>query len=123
MNNSPLPVNQLTIGGIVYAISYHEKIGKGKRKLYGDITYENAEIRIATYAQQVQRQTLLHEAIHGVLAHAGIYNHDENLIDIIANGLHQVLINNPEFVRLFEQTNLTREFVKQYGIVNNPFNG
>lgn len=98
-----LKINHLHIGGITYRVIYLEEIrNDDDRRLYGDIKYENAEIRVALHDQQVQLNTLIHEAIHGILNHAGITEHDEKTIEIVANGLMQVLAANPQLRGCFD---------------------
>lgn len=96
MNDTIRP-SKLRIGGINYKIAYQPNIKSEDGKLlYGDICYETSTIRInEDHSGPVQLATLLHEAIHGILNHAAITDHDERTVEIVANGMNQVLMDNP----------------------------
>lgn len=47
-----------------------------------------------------KRVTILHEVIHSILRYAGNkLKKDENFIEMMANGIYQVLKENPEVVK------------------------
>jgi Zn-dependent peptidase ImmA (M78 family) len=99
--NKEEQTQKLKIGGIVFTVVYETDIKNSKgRTLYGDISYQTAVIRINSDTDEnVQKVTIIHEAIHGILNHAGITKHGEKVIEIIANGIHQVLIDNPDLLK------------------------
>jgi hypothetical protein len=98
-------IRQLRIGPYIYRVEYVDGLrADDDTRLAGNIEYERAVISIDQNSiEAVQLVTLFHEVIHGILANAGITHHKERLIDAIATGLVQVLIDNPalaeEFVR------------------------
>lgn len=63
---------------------------------YGLIDYAQQTIVIKSgIAPTAARVTLWHEIIHGVLYNLGYVNHDEEMVDGLAHGIVQVLIDNP----------------------------
>jgi len=69
------------------------------RDLYGEIDYVERKIRISTAQPEAARlPTYWHEVIHGILAQAAMHkqNNNEQLVTILANGIVQVLQDNPE---------------------------
>ena len=100
MSNEPLAIPSLRIGGIDFQISYEQEVrNKDDQLLYGQIAYEDALIRLTLHPPQIQLATLLHEAVHGILNHAGIHEHDEHLINVISNGIYQMLADNADLLQ------------------------
>jgi len=67
--------------------------------LYGEIDYVACQIRICTEPSEEHRlPTYWHEALHAILTHATMHKQsgNEQLIAILANGIVQVLQDNPE---------------------------
>lgn len=67
----------------------------------GNVFQSSGEIEIKKdqefYAEKI---TVLHEIIHCILYHAGSkLKKDEDFIEMVANGIYQVLKENPEVVR------------------------
>ena len=105
-----LPIQQVRIGGIDYKVVYRDEIrNKDDVLLYGDITYEKARIRLALAPTQVQLAVLIHEAMHGILHHAGIHEHDEKTIDVLSNGIYQVLADNADLLAALTTKRFARE--------------
>lgn len=92
------PITQLRIGGIAYRVAYEPDLrNDDDRKIYGAADYPSATITIAEgHDPQVQFVTLMHEALHCILNHAGISEHDEHLIEVMANGIVPLLKDNPQ---------------------------
>ena len=68
--------------------------------LNGQIIYHRMTIELnANLPVAFQPIVLLHEAIHGVLSHAGI-EHDEGTVQALGYGLVDLLRDNPDLVRL-----------------------
>lgn len=72
--------------------------------LLGEIdTVEHCIRVLPTLNPMALKHVLYHEVIHGILSHAGIMEHDELVIDAIANGLVQVFRDNPWLVEMERQ--------------------
>ena len=95
----------IKIGGIDYDYTEVEDLGETEDgETIGNISYRDAEIQIkAGLKPQVKAVTVLHEVIHGIMAHGGALEQDESFIDMLAYGLHQVLKDNPTLVRLINE--------------------
>jgi hypothetical protein len=93
------PAQTVKIGPHRYKVEEIERLvsGDGTQPLYGEINYSRGVIRIEKgLAGSYKRQTVWHEALHGILEGAGIReDHDERMIDAIATGIVQVLQDNP----------------------------
>lgn len=86
----------IRIGSVSYAVRLVEELAGDSRALYGDINYGRCRIRVsADMDAQVQRVTLWHEVLHGILNNAAITEHPEQLIGALAHGIIQVLNDNP----------------------------
>ncbi len=74
------------------------------RRLYGQIDYSKMQIELEKDMQPPMRTAVLvHEVIHGILAQAGVEDHDEQLIDILTFGFIGVMRQNPELAKLVAQ--------------------
>ena len=64
--------------------------------LLGEIDTVNLTIRLMPdMPMPMVARVMLHEIIHGILENAGINEHDEQIVDAIANGFVQVFRDNP----------------------------
>jgi len=106
-----MPPNKLYIGGITYRIAEIERLlaDDGRRKLSGNIRYDECEIRIeAGMDVQSTRQIIWHEVLHGILTQAGHCDAiKEQIIDALAYGIVDVLKQNPWLRAKGEQSNPT----------------
>ena len=87
--------------GTTYTVKHCESIDADGNELAGQIIYNSAEIEIAYgMPPDVERLTVLHELIHGVLAHTGHSKHcrNEDLVEAVSNGLVYLLRHNPALV-------------------------
>lgn len=87
------------IGGKTYRIEQTTRLDLGKLNCSGEIDYMNLEIRIVPAAQERMEVVLLHELTHAIFDHLGHVNHDEKLIDELANALHMVIKDNPDMFK------------------------
>lgn len=87
----------IQIGPFAYEVERVERLySSDHTPLYGDIDYAALRIRLAAEQHpRVQLATLWHELIHGVLTNAGLTDHDERLVDLIAVGVVDLLRQNP----------------------------
>ncbi len=86
------------IGPITYRVKLAKKVlrhnGQG---LDGQIDYGQARITIRKGIDpQVTKLVLWHEIIHGIFSNAGMSKQDEQMIEILASGIVDVLASNPE---------------------------
>jgi hypothetical protein len=93
-------LKRLKIGPINYRIKKVSKLNNGSSRLYGQIEYSQDIIRIAKDNKpQKARQSLWHEALHGILFNAGYRDEDEQLVDILASGIMEIINENPKMGR------------------------
>ena len=101
--------NNLYIGGMAYQIVEIERLiaDDGRRKLTGNIRYDECEIRIeAGMEAQATRQIIWHEILHGILTQAGHQEAmKESAVDALAYGIVDVLKQNPWLRAKNEQSN------------------
>jgi hypothetical protein len=92
-------LDAIKIGGIRYTVLADNRLIDSLRS--GEMRHMRAEIAVLPDATpELLPQTLWHEVLHGVLLHAGIKDHDETQIDVIAYGIVQVLRDNPALVEM-----------------------
>lgn len=59
---------------------------------FGQIDYKECEIRInKDMAEEVKKETICHEMIHGIFVHLGYsdYANDEQLVQALGNAIYQ----------------------------------
>ena len=91
--------DKLRIGGVDYAVQYEERLNNGTNLAYGHIDFHKALIRLAPDLQteQGEKQTLLHEMLHGIAKHFELaVGDDEDTIDKLSKGLYMVIEDNPD---------------------------
>ena len=90
--------DSIRIGGIEYPVVYKEHLDDGSRLLYGQIDYDECEIRLSTKhgcGHEFRCLTLWHEILHGVRNHAGMeIDNEEAIVEMFAKGIYQVLQDN-----------------------------
>ena len=85
------------IGHVDYRVHVQHKPKVKGRLVDGRIRYSRARITVARHlGPQAARLTLWHEIMHGILTHAGLTDQSEQVIEALANGVVQVLRDNPE---------------------------
>lgn len=93
----------IKIGGTVYPVIDKEDLHDNHKELYGWIKFNTMEILIDTDLGPQARYTVLwHEIVHGVLQHAGIEDHNEQMVCALGYGIVQVLRDNPELLALLK---------------------
>ena len=89
-------MDKLRIGAIDYSVKRVKRLWD-KTHNSGEIHYFDSEIILdKSLDKQQTRQTLWHEIIHAVLFNGSYNDHDEQMVQIISNGIVQVLRDNPE---------------------------
>jgi len=85
---------KLKIGAVKFEVVEVEGLKAGKIELNGRIKFEGETISYDKALSSDKRKiTLLHEIVHGIINHAGGV-HNERQIEMMANGLHQVFMEN-----------------------------
>jgi len=86
---------QIKIGGLWYEVKTSDYMKSGPN-CYGEIDSLDLTINIRNNIhEEMQKQALLHEIIHGILDNAGYDEQDEKLVQAISYGLIQVITDNP----------------------------
>jgi len=68
-------------------------------KLLGQLRYDDQVIDLeAGQGPDAKRITLIHEILHGIFFNAGLRDHDEQLIDLVATGFLDLLRQNPHLL-------------------------
>lgn len=94
-------MDKVRIGPITYEVKTVERlVGPCSEKLDGQIIPSRQLIEIdGGLTLVMQRQTLWHEIIHGILTQSGRHELvDEGTVDAIAYGVFGVINDNPEMV-------------------------
>jgi hypothetical protein len=93
-------IQNVKIGPFEYAVQLETDLRRGKRKLDGNISYNQTQISIdADMSPQATTQVLLHEILHGISTQGGM-NIYEGHIDMLAFGIYQVMRDNPQLVEM-----------------------
>lgn len=86
------------IGGIEYPVFMEVRLNDGVNICYGNIDYEKCRIRLLdsdSMGHEKMCVVLLHEILHGIRYHAGLnIDNEEEIVDMFAKGLYQVLQDN-----------------------------
>ena len=89
-------MEKIKIGYKTYDIVYDNEY-LDEKELTGEIDYYNTKIIVRNDRDEVEfLNTFIHEVLHGIFYQSGDRNlkEDENLINCIANGLTQVIVDN-----------------------------
>ena len=89
-------MEKIKIGYKTYDIIYDNEY-LDEKELTGEIDYYNKKIIVRNDRDEVEfLNTFIHEILHGIFYQSGDRNlkEDENLINCIANGLTQVIVDN-----------------------------
>ena len=94
----------IRINGIEYEIVYVPNLNNGVNIAYGHIDFEKCQIELNP-AENISYQhrciTMLHEICHGIVYAAGAkIENEEQIVDMFAKGLYQVLQDNGQ--KLFD---------------------
>ncbi len=96
---------KVRIGSMIYPVIQSDKILiVDHKECKGKIDYERHTIEVNNYVQDLQgcEQTFLHEIVHGIVDSRAISldNSDTELVvDELAMGLHQLILDNPEIFK------------------------
>lgn len=87
--------NEVKIGGKKYTVSVTEYLISGTRDTSAEIDFRASAIRVTPQEEQKMKTDFIHELVHGILDHLGYDEHDEQLVDGIANTLFAINVDNP----------------------------
>ena len=77
---------------------------KESRTHKGLAGYSEREISIEpTIHEEDKKSVMLHEIIHCILNSAGLDNHDETMLDVLANGFLNIIRGNKDLIRWLEE--------------------
>lgn len=91
------------INGIEYPVEYVADLNDGAHICNGRIYFNTCKIHLNPDTQGYEKQcvTLLHEILHALLFNGRIeLNNEEEVVEVLSNGLYQVLQDNGQ--RLFD---------------------
>ncbi len=92
------------IGSVPYEVVYKSPIlGKDDHKvLWGHIQQGEQRIEVdSLLPPEMKRIVLMHEIIHGLLTHAGLTDHLEEIPERLAYQLDNLFITNPDLLTLW----------------------
>ncbi len=87
----------IKIGPITYTVVKKDGLTSLDKsaKLDGHIVFSECQIKVEqSLSPQAERQVIWHEVLHGIITQAG-REHNEELIDVLAYGIMDVLQANP----------------------------
>ena len=85
--------DMVKIGPVEYAVKENQRFSQDN--LLGQIRYAEQTIEIRPdLASTIAEITLWHEMIHGILFAGGFHDHDEQMLDVLAHGVVQLLKDN-----------------------------
>ena len=92
-NNTIIP-KQIKVGGITYDIEIVDSQMSSDNNV-GLTDYRDAKIYISrNNSIAFMEETFIHELIHAMLAHAGYVDHDELMVESLAQTLYGVIKDN-----------------------------
>jgi len=87
---------KVKIGAVEYAICWKHRPRFEGRFVPATIDFFTPQIDLYIgLAPPIEFVNLWHETLHGILRNAGYTEHDEDLINALAHGIVQVLVENP----------------------------
>lgn len=90
--------DKVRIGGVEFVVKRGPNLRLDNELCYGLFKGDDSEIWLSTTdgtEHQRQCQTLWHEILHGIRAHAGLEIEDEEeVVEMFARGIYQVLQDN-----------------------------
>ena len=94
-------IKKLTIFGKTYDVKIADKVDDDNS--IADIRYNKSLITIRSDVDtQTKRISLLHEFVHGALTAVGIYQHDEAMVETMAQAINQLI---PQILPMYKELN------------------
>lgn len=94
----------IKVGYKNYTIKAENEVFTDDRsECYGEISYDQETIRIATkFSKNLQNEALIHEIVHAIADKYQLdINKDERTIDLLAAGIYELILDNTEQVKSF----------------------
>jgi hypothetical protein len=95
-------VSRLKIAPVHYSVerkSYHPD-----DKTLGEYVYSENKI---CYSDKLGEEsallTILHEALHAMMSHSGVKQHDESMVETVAGYLFDFIRDNPKFIAMIQK--------------------
>lgn len=94
-------IKQIRVGPQTFDVIMKSEIKKGDDSNFtARVIFDQSEMWVLKGMDAFSTcQSEWHEIVHIILAHAKIKKHNERLVEVMANGIMQVLKDNPEFVK------------------------
>ena len=92
---------KIKIPGVTYKVRVQKEVENtfDDQVLLGQINFTTNKIDLREDLNREQLEiTLLHELLHGIFNHCDL-DQDEHTINLLANGLHMVLKDNPKLLK------------------------
>jgi Uncharacterized protein conserved in bacteria len=86
---------KLKVGGKTYDVVVDKNLFNGAAHCTAEVDETALKITIYPSAPDKMEADLLHEMMHAIYDHLGYKEHDEKVIDELANALHMVIKDNP----------------------------
>lgn len=90
---------KVKIGGRIYKVKITENIKCHRSQTSAEIDAWDSEIRITPQSKETMLNNFLHELMHGIFDFWGKSDHDEELIDKMANTLYMIVKDNPQIFK------------------------
>lgn len=88
--------SQIKVGARVYNIIEVDDGAGMQSDIVGQTDFRAQTIKLLHLAsRQAREQTLLHEIVHAIAYDMGHMDHNEREIDLLANELHRLIVDNP----------------------------
>lgn len=103
-------ISKVKIGSLDYGVNLVSDLKRPEddHMLYGYITHLQQRIDVEEkMTVPMQKISLLHETLHGIIHQSGIIEDaEENLVIAMSHGLYALLRNNPELIQYVVGDNL-----------------
>lgn len=94
---------KLKVGGLTYKVTVTNNLLSGE-DYNGEILYRQLKINLrASMDKTKQEQAFVHELMHAIFLFTGHIDHDEKLVEELAQGLYAVIKDNKG---IFKEENL-----------------
>lgn len=89
--------SQIKVGARVYNIIEVDECAGIQSDTVGQTDFRAHRIKLLQLeSRQEMEQSLLHEIMHAIAYDMGHIDHDEREIELLANELHRLIVDNPE---------------------------
>lgn len=86
----------LKIGAHTYEIEVEPRIERDYTRFWGRLEYAKNKLQLDSELVGIRKyETLWHGCFHGILSNGGFRKHDEQMVDVLAAGVVQLLQDNP----------------------------